>query len=591
MNPALSSTAFLFRTLSMPTPKFPFSSLRTFCVLVASIACTGLYGALPESVIADLRAKAASGNAIAQYNLGIAYADASEPISDLSEAFAWLTLAAERGSNQEALRSLLPRLSSAQLTEGKRRLDEKRAQIARAAEQSPFVTPATQSGNTSAAPDPEIDSLRAEKSRLSSELSAARREADAAKSASIAKVADLNQQLAERDRVIASLRASQQSVPSTVLPAPADPALDVALKQSEVTRANLARDLAALSTETAALKSQLMSEQRARSQLAAEALARGDQAAELTAARNQLTSLRAEIDTVRREIAQRDENLARLNDESRRLTDELAAAKLAATSSSEISRLKSDLEAARAALTSVEKERDELKLAPLPAPSASPEELERLRKQLTDSESKLNTALRSYTLQQKEIETAQAAIASLTEERNGLASRLEQAVQEKTALSQDVAASTPVLAEIGTLRDQLRYAQSQTAAMAIEVNQLKTRLALAAPVPSGNYAAPTRPGSVAAVTAIPAVQSPAPTAQLQAGVSAPAQGRSDSSAAPGAGAKGAGRVHVVKLGDSLSKISQLYYGQSNRWEEIAAANREVLPNPNQLVVGTSLRIP
>lgn len=591
MNLAHPSTVCLSRTPSMPAPKFHAATPRALCLLLASLACVGLHGALPENVIADLRAKAASGNAIAQYNLGIAYADANEPISDLSEAYAWLTLAAERGSNQAALNALLPKLSSAQLAEGKRRLEEKRAQIARAAEQSPFITPASQPEPAAPASNVEGDRLRAEMNRLSAELSAARREAEAAKTASIGKVAELNRQIAERDSTISSLKASSQTAPTTVIPAPANPALEAALKESEAARANLSRDLAALSTETAALKNQLSAEQRARSQLAAESLARNDQTAELATARGQTTSLRAEIESMRREISQRDEGITRLNAESRRLTDDLAAARLAAASSSEITKLKSDLDAARAALASVEKERDELKLAPPPTPAVPPEEIERLKKQLTDSESKLNTALRSYTLQQKEIEAAQASIASLTEERNGLTSRLEQVTQEKTALSQDVAASAPVLAEIGNLRDQLRYAQSQAAAMAVEINQLKTRLAIAAPPPSGAYAPPTRPGSAAAAAAMPAAKAPAPPVEKQAGASTTAAARGDSSAAPGVGTPGAARMHVVKLGDSLSKISQQYYGQSNRWEEIAAANRDVLPNPNQLVVGTSLRIP
>ncbi len=591
MNLAPASTVCLSRTPSMSTPNFRPAPPRTLFLLLASIACTGLHAALPENVIADLRAKAASGNAIAQYNLGIAYADINEPISDLSEAYAWLTLAAERGSNQAALNALLPKLSSAQLAEGKRRLEEKRAQIARAAEQSPFVTPASQPETAAPTPDAEVSRLRAELSRLSTELSAARREAEAAKTASIGKVAELNHQIAERDSTISSLKASSQAAPATVIPAPTNPALETALKESEAARANLARDLAALSTEAATLKSQLSAEQRARSQLAAESLARNDQTAELATARSQLTSLRAEIDSMRREIAQRDETIKRINAESRRLTDDLAAARLAAASSSEITQLKADLDAARAALTLVEKERDELKLAPPPTPAVPPEEFERLKKQLTDTESKLNTALRSYTLQQKEIEAAQATIASLTEERNGLTSRLEQAMQEKAALSQDVAASAPVLAEIGNLRDQLRYAQSQAAAMAVEINQLKTRLAIAAPPPSGAYAPPTRPGTTAAVAAIPAAKAPAPTTEKQTVASTTTAARSDASAAPGVATPGAARVHVVKLGDSLSKISQQYYGQSNRWEEIAAANRDVLPNPNQLVVGTSLRIP
>jgi nucleoid-associated protein YgaU len=52
-----------------------------------------------------------------------------------------------------------------------------------------------------------------------------------------------------------------------------------------------------------------------------------------------------------------------------------------------------------------------------------------------------------------------------------------------------------------------------------------------------------------------------------------------------------GRVHVVAGGDTLAKISIQYYGSPNRWGDILAANRDVLGENNNLVVGRTLRIP
>ena len=54
---------------------------------------------------------------------------------------------------------------------------------------------------------------------------------------------------------------------------------------------------------------------------------------------------------------------------------------------------------------------------------------------------------------------------------------------------------------------------------------------------------------------------------------------------------GQGRVHVVAGGDTLSKISALYYGTPSRWNEILAANRDILGENNNLVIGRTLRIP
>ena len=50
-------------------------------------------------------------------------------------------------------------------------------------------------------------------------------------------------------------------------------------------------------------------------------------------------------------------------------------------------------------------------------------------------------------------------------------------------------------------------------------------------------------------------------------------------------------VHTVVGGDSLSKISQLYYGTPSRWQEIYNANRAILGPTGALSVGTVLRIP
>ena len=56
-------------------------------------------------------------------------------------------------------------------------------------------------------------------------------------------------------------------------------------------------------------------------------------------------------------------------------------------------------------------------------------------------------------------------------------------------------------------------------------------------------------------------------------------------------ADGKSRFHVVAGGDTLAKISTQYYGTPGRWADILAANRDVLGESNNLVVGRTLRIP
>lgn len=51
------------------------------------------------------------------------------------------------------------------------------------------------------------------------------------------------------------------------------------------------------------------------------------------------------------------------------------------------------------------------------------------------------------------------------------------------------------------------------------------------------------------------------------------------------------RTYVVQKGDTLSKISQRFYGSTKRSKEIYNANREKISNMNQLKVGTKIVIP
>lgn len=57
---------------------------------------------------------------------------------------------------------------------------------------------------------------------------------------------------------------------------------------------------------------------------------------------------------------------------------------------------------------------------------------------------------------------------------------------------------------------------------------------------------------------------------------------------PAAG-KPAVRTHVVRKGDTLSKIAAKYYGDADRYHELAKANK--ISNPNHIVPGQRIKIP
>jgi LysM repeat protein len=51
------------------------------------------------------------------------------------------------------------------------------------------------------------------------------------------------------------------------------------------------------------------------------------------------------------------------------------------------------------------------------------------------------------------------------------------------------------------------------------------------------------------------------------------------------------RQYTVKAGDTLSKISQQFYGDANQYTKIFNANRHVLRDPNAITPGQQLVIP
>lgn len=325
-----------------------------------------------------------------------------------------------------------------------------------------------------------------------------------------------------------------------------------------------------------------------------------------------------ELAEVKRELAsasREQEQLIRQRDEAR---EALAATKKKpAPDADALATARQQLGELESRVASLTTERDELarKLAAQPVadttpPAADTGAIDDLRRQLVDTETKLAASLRAFSLQASELNRVKGALANIDNERAGVAEKLaatsaeleslrpaaagqEAAQAEIESLRQQLSAATTTAeeraaalsqaqrerdenrttagnatAELGTVREQLRQTQAQTASLAVEVRELRTRLALSAQTPATTLAAPTRPGSA------PALASPPPA-----------------TTASGPAAMPASRTHTVASGDSLTRISRQYYGTANRWNEILEANRNVIRDPNALVVGTQLRIP
>ena len=82
-----------------------------------------------SSEVAGLRAKAVKGNGIAQYNLGLAYAQGRGIAADQVEAFVWLSLARENGARGRALDTVIGSLDRTGLDLAQQRLTERKAAL------------------------------------------------------------------------------------------------------------------------------------------------------------------------------------------------------------------------------------------------------------------------------------------------------------------------------------------------------------------------------------------------------------------------------------------------------------------------------
>ncbi len=515
--------------MSPITPKFHHALAIFLGLAVAGFAAD-------SNDRAVLRAKAEQGNGIAQYNLGLAYADTQQPYADRVEAFVWLSLAAERGSTGKALASLTEQMTPEQLAEGGRRLQQRRAELAGAQDATSAASPAATSA---ASAESSLAKLTAERDQL---------------------VASLNATTTE----LAALRARQAS-------AAGQPAGDTEKLRSDLARVENELNEARAAARTLAVKNQQMEDvasERGRALAAAQAElaakvatvaapapAVAAPAPDRSGEIEQLTAAKSTAEAHNQELAAR---LAALDRQIAELTARATAAE-------------TTLATAQAAATPP---------APVVATDAGTDEA---KQQLAESDAKLATALRSYAMLQQELDQTHEAAAK-TE------TKLAAAQAEAATLRAQVDALNPngkemvllrqasinAATEAVELRDQLRQAQGSVAQLAEENAQLRTRVALLGPPPAPMLASPTR-------YAPPSV----PAAAVK---SAPVPPSSTSAAKPAAAAPDA-RQHVVVEGDTLSKISRRYYGSSDRWPEILEANRDILHDARNLPTGATLRIP
>ncbi len=418
----------------------------------------------------------------------------------------------------------------------------------------------------------ENSDLRLEKKMLQQELALSRAQGDALRMTIENRAADgdtsrrLVEKLNETSRDLAQLRASYAQLQTTrAAPAAGEAtALRTQLGETEEKLAASLRNYTQLQEEISRLRTEVVvtrNENLALTEQVKVITAKNEQAqAALTQLNQDLLAqkdarLRAEQDalTLRTELKNVAPNSSAL---AQQRTGAAADARsIVAEHAAETSSLKHQLEVAQGKVDALTAERTEL-LQKLQSRAATPD--------LANLEAQL--------------ETSRRAEATLREENVQL-----KAVRAELAQQLAAAKAAPAEAVGSDVREQLRQAQTQVASLTEENNRLKARLT--------QTDSPTRPEAVV----VPAAITVAPNANgvivRPSGVSATLVTSTASRPAATKTEATSGRVHVVASGDTLAKISNQYYGTPSRWGDILAANRDVLGESNNLVIGRTLRIP
>ncbi len=357
-----------------------------------------------------LRSKAEKGNVLAQYNLGLAYAEGKAAPKDLVEAYVWLRLAIENGGTGTALDGLIHQMSSDEIAAGRQRLDERRRAI-------PTVVADHRRGASGGA-------VTGRSGALAPPAPTEDRFAVVLEELAVLRIdnARLTQQLAAR-------RGGPVNPGVPIAPADSKKTADPGA-QLEAVRKDLAAALKA-NDDLAARGKVLLDEQEALKRQIAD---HSDGAQRLAAAESQLEearkeleagkSLQAELEPLRQKLARlrtENESLAGTNqrlEEQDRATAELPRRLTEAQST--VEQLKKDNAGLQAHCTELAGRLAQVVqvASPPPAPAATPadaggaDELARLKDELNRANSKVEMTVRSFALLQGENERLKAQLAS-----------------------------------------------------------------------------------------------------------------------------------------------------------------------------------
>ena len=427
----------------------------------------------------------------------------------------------------------------------------------------------------------ENSDLRLEKKMLQQELALTRAQGDALRFAVENRTADgdtskrLTEKLNETTRELATLRASYAKLQTDRAQAPATSAADIAEMKSKLgaTEDKLAATLknyTELSQEITGLRSELDQKRTENVVLVEQVKVITAKNAEVQAALAQLntdllaqkeTSTKAEQDalTLRTQLDAANTRISALAQQRTAAAGDAKAigvADGAAPAAGGDADLRTQLEILRKKVWGLEAERAEL------------------QQQLSVADNKIKAPGEA---EARALSAALASAKMLRDENENLKTTNTDLAKFKTDLEAQLAkVQTALPFAVGAIREELAQTQAVVNQLTEENSRLKSRLGAGGVGVGGAIRTPVRQPSGVNATL---VTNSAGATPLSASVTT----RSASAGAP--------RYHTVSSGDTLARISILYYGTPGRWGEILTANRDVLGEDNNLVIGRTLRIP
>jgi chromosome segregation ATPase len=442
----------------------------------------------------------------------------------------------------------------------------------------------------------ENNDLRLEKKMLQQELALTRSQGDALRTAIENRTADgdtskrLADKLTDTSRELALLRSSYAKLQTERASAPAANPAEIATLQSKLgaTEDKLAgslRNYTELQGEIGRLRTEVdqtraenvtLTEKvkvvTAQSEQAQAALAQLN--TDLLAQKEQRTRVEQDAATLRTQLESANTRISAL---AQQRTAAAGEARSIAAPDADSAGLRDQLEVLRKKVWTLETERTALQQQLAAAETAAKNPGLAETKARAESEGKLTAALESAKMLRDENSQLKASATELAKTKADLEAELAKAK-----------AAVPLAAQAQTLADLLRQTEARAATLSDENSMLKARLALS----GGPAAMPSAAG-----TSAPAPATPITTAN-GAGVTATfvttTPGQITITPATNGAVRRTGvalRFHTVAVGDTLSKISTTYYGTPTRWSEILVANRDILGEDNNLVIGRTLRIP